>query len=107
MPVCPCDHRLRLRARLPLTFLGLFNNSLFYVDHPSSSWAAAEWTALRQGCQLVYFQTKNHNLCKFWSLWPFGIFCGHFGIFFPFWCIVPSKIWQPCLVYDLFRKQED
>jgi hypothetical protein len=28
-------------------------------------------------------------------LWPFCIFCGHFGIFFPFWYAVPRKIWQP------------
>jgi hypothetical protein len=25
----------------------------------------------------------------------FGIFCGHFGIFFPFRYFVPRKIWQP------------
>jgi hypothetical protein len=30
-------------------------------------------------------------------LWPFGIFSGHFGIFFPFWYVVPRKIWQPWL----------
>jgi hypothetical protein len=28
-------------------------------------------------------------------LWPFGIFCGTFGIFFPFWYVVARKIWQP------------
>jgi hypothetical protein len=79
-----------------------------------------------QGCQIVYFQTKNPNLGKFWSVlqwkmlvnftafWsllrPFGIFyahlvcifCGHFGtfscfgVFFPFWYFVPRKIWQLC-----------
>jgi hypothetical protein len=33
-----------------------------------------------QGCQMVYFQTRNHNLGKFWRvlqwyiLWPFGQF---------------------------------
>jgi hypothetical protein len=56
----------------------------------------------------IYFQTKNPNLGKFWSvlyamkdggkfyghlvyfsavlfiLWPFGIFPCHFGIFFQF-----------------------
>jgi hypothetical protein len=25
-----------------------------------------------------------------------GIFYGHFGVFFPFWYVVPRKIWQPC-----------
>jgi hypothetical protein len=29
-------------------------------------------------------------------LWQFGIFCGQFGIFLPFWYVVPRKIWQPC-----------
>jgi hypothetical protein len=28
-------------------------------------------------------------------LWPFDIFCGYFGIFFPFWFVIPRKIWQP------------
>jgi hypothetical protein len=61
-----------------------------------------------QGCQMLYFQTKNHNLSKFWRilqcwhiLWTFGLFSdnlinfmaygiigGNFGIFFPVlvWC---------------------
>jgi hypothetical protein len=45
-----------------------------------------------QGCQVVYFQTKNPNLGKFWRvlqwrrcwliLWPFGLFYCHFvGIY--------------------------
>jgi hypothetical protein len=50
-----------------------------------------------QGCQIVYFQTKNPNLGKLWNalewerfvyfmviwkiLWPFvGIFCAHLVI---------------------------
>jgi hypothetical protein len=57
------------------------------------------------------FQTKNPNLGKFWMvlqwkmlvyfmavlsiLWPFGIFCGCFVYFSPFWCDAPRKIWQP------------
>jgi hypothetical protein len=73
--------------------------------YPSAAWREG----LHQGCQMVYFQTKNPNLGKFWSvlqlkmfvnfmaslstyftaiwpiLWAFGIFCGHFGIFFQFW----------------------
>jgi hypothetical protein len=28
-------------------------------------------------------------------LWLFGIFCGHFGIFLPFWYVVKRQIWQP------------
>jgi hypothetical protein len=29
-------------------------------------------------------------------LWAFGIFGGYLGMFFPFWYVVPRKIWQPC-----------
>jgi hypothetical protein len=47
-----------------------------------------------QGCQMVYFETKNTNLGKFWrgkwkmlvnftiiwyNLWPFGIMYGRLG----------------------------
>jgi hypothetical protein len=38
---------------------------------------------------LVYFTAISYILLSF------GIFCGHFGIFFQFWYVVPSKIWQP------------
>jgi hypothetical protein len=31
----------------------------------------------------------------------FGTFFGLFGIFFPFWHVVPRQIWQPCSVYNL------
>jgi hypothetical protein len=70
---------------------------------------------VKQGCQMVCFQTKNPNLGKFWrflqwkimlyfmaiwSIWyillHYGIFCGHLVCFDPFWYIVPRKIWQPC-----------
>jgi hypothetical protein len=73
---------------------------------------------LNHGCQMIYFQTKNTNLGKFWralhwkilvnfmAIWyilvPFGIFYGyliHFVLslvhFAPFWYVVPRKIWQP------------
>jgi hypothetical protein len=71
-----------------------------------------------QGCQVVYFQTKNPNLGKFWSvlqckmlvyfmaIWsslrPFGRFCVNLVCFiviwyiFPPWNVAPRKIWQPC-----------
>jgi hypothetical protein len=35
-----------------------------------------------------------------YTLWPFGIICGHFGIHFPFWCVAPRKIWQPCIQHQ-------
>jgi hypothetical protein len=73
----------------------------------------------KQGCQMVYFQTKNTNLGKFWRalkwkmlvyvmvIWnilrPFDILYSHlvmlwsFGIFGPvFWYILSRKVWQPC-----------
>jgi hypothetical protein len=65
------------------------------------------------------FKTKNPNLgtffsvlqgkmlVKFMAIWsillPFRIFCGHFGIFYPFWYVAPRKIWQPWLI-RLFRQ---
>jgi hypothetical protein len=71
---------------------------------------------------MVYFQTKNSNLGKFWralelekflysmAIWkisrPFGILYGHlvfFGnleYFQPFWYIVSTKIWQTLLAKD-------
>jgi hypothetical protein len=68
-----------------------------------------------QGCQMVYFQTKNSNLdvfrraleCKmlvyfiqfytaiWYNLWHFGIVCGHLVYFCPFGMFGPGKIWQP------------
>jgi hypothetical protein len=56
---------------------------------------------------LVYF--SGLGMKNFWrASWQFGIFIAilvysmavwyfhcRFGIFFPFWSVVPSKIWQP------------
>jgi hypothetical protein len=74
----------------------------------------------KQGRQMVYFQTDNPNLGKFWRILlmeDVGIFYGRlvyifyfhlvyfeaiwyilwlFGIFFPFWYVLTRKIWQPC-----------
>jgi hypothetical protein len=57
---------------------------------------------------MVYFQTKNPNVGKFWEglsmedvLWPFGTFYGNVVYFvaiwyiFLFWYVVPRSIWQP------------
>jgi hypothetical protein len=66
-----------------------------------------------QGCHMVYFQTKNHNLGIFWRIlkwkkWPFGIFDSHlvylkdilyifwsFGIFFRFGMLDQEKSGNP------------
>jgi hypothetical protein len=75
-----------------------------------------------QGCQMVYFQTKNQNLgnflgscngrcCIFMNNWsilqPFGKLYGHLVQFVViwyisprFWYVVPRKIWQPCRARD-------
>jgi hypothetical protein len=79
-----------------------------------------------QGCQMVYFQTKNPSLGKFWralyrfyivewkmlvyiwyghlenftTIWyTFGVFGTSLVIWYisPFWYIVSRKIWQPKL----------
>jgi hypothetical protein len=81
------------------------------------------WGALKsrptQGCQLVYFHTKNPNLGIFWRalewnllvyvfydhweyfasiwniLWPFGVVCGHLLSFFSFGCLDQEKSGNP------------
>jgi hypothetical protein len=46
---------------------------------------------------LVYFTANRIFYGYIWYiLWSFGIFCGLFGIFFPFWYVIERKIWQPC-----------
>jgi hypothetical protein len=56
------------------------------------------------GCILEYLGIENvgiflghlENLTTVWHVsWPFGIFCGHFGTFPPFWYVAPRQIWQP------------
>jgi hypothetical protein len=37
----------------------------------------------------VYFTAK------WYILWLFGTFGGYLVYFFPFWYVVPRKIWQP------------
>jgi hypothetical protein len=53
----------------------------------------------QQGFQMVCFQTKNHNLRKFWRaldwkiLWPFVIFYGHLEYLMNIWCKPFVFIW--------------
>jgi hypothetical protein len=61
--------------------------------------------ATNRGCQMVYFKTKNPNLCIFWRAVEWKMFSPlftavwyklwSFGIFFPFWYGWTNKIWQP------------
>jgi hypothetical protein len=72
----------------------------------------ARWYIFIPTC--VYFWGPWNEIC-WYILWPFGILHDHlvyvmaiwytlhsFGIFFPFWFIVPRKIWQPWYVCVLF-----
>jgi hypothetical protein len=64
-------------------------------------------TTMKQGCQMVYFRTKNHNLGKFWrglAMEDCGIVYGHlvyltviFLCFVAFWYILRSSFF-PVLV---------
>jgi hypothetical protein len=64
-----------------------------------------------QGCQMVYFQTKNPIFGKFWRVlqwkmlvyfvsilsifWSLGQFSDHLVNFIDIWYVVPRDIWQP------------
>jgi hypothetical protein len=60
-----------------------------------------QWTR-KQGCQMVYFQTKNQNSGEFWRVYdgkmlmhilrPIGIFYGHLGYFMTFRYIFPILV---------------
>jgi hypothetical protein len=59
---------------------------------------------------VALFMFYAMNFMANWKvLRPFGIFCGQLpSIFFPFWYVMPRKIWQPCVqpisVNGLVRK---
>jgi hypothetical protein len=73
--------------------------------HPISE-NSPNLTTLTQRCQMVYFQTKNSNLGKFWRvlqwnflvyfmvIWsilrPFDKCCGHLFCFVVMWYIFPT-----------------
>jgi hypothetical protein len=40
-------------------------------------------------CHLVFV------VVIWYLLWLFGIFCGNLVYFYPFWNVLPRKIWQP------------
>jgi hypothetical protein len=50
---------------------------------------------VRNFVSIVYFSAIGN------MLWLFCIFCGHLVYFPPFWCVVPRKIWQPCIAGGL------
>jgi hypothetical protein len=55
----------------------------------------------------MYVGKFNGHLESFtaiqYMLWPFGKFSGHFVAYiFPFWYVLPRKIWQPCQSFESF-----
>jgi hypothetical protein len=44
----------------------------------------------------TFYSHKDYFTSIGYILWPYGTFCGHFGVVFPFWYTAPRKIWQPC-----------
>jgi hypothetical protein len=59
---------------------------------------------------MAYFETKNPNVGKFWSvlqwkmlvyfvaIWYIGYVYGYLVYLFTFWLVVLRKIWQPWYV---------
>jgi hypothetical protein len=104
----------------PVTLQGFLWRLLFRGKPDCDEWkvnCAKNKTSrfLDQGCQMVYFNTQNPNLGKFWRvskwkcwyilwplglfyghiLWPFGIFCGNLVYFSPFGMLYLEKSSNP------------
>jgi hypothetical protein len=86
-------------CRLPLSILFLLQLNRcrvarWYISNPKSQFGQILWglamdeVGIFNG-HLVYF-TANLT-----TLWPCGTFCGNMIYFYPFWYVVPRKIWQP------------
>jgi hypothetical protein len=84
----------------PLPFFSFFN-SIFIIAltrRPSQACFQARWPR-RQGCQMVYFQTKNRKLGKFFeglAMEDVGTFYAHL-VYFTY--IRPFSIFNGHLVY--------
>jgi hypothetical protein len=74
-----------------------------WVPYSSSlQTVSPRWLPLYQGCQMVYFQTKNPNLGKFWSALQWNMlvnfiaihmyFTAVWYILWPFWSIFPVLV---------------
>jgi hypothetical protein len=61
----------------------------------------ARWYIFKQKIPIwAYIGGPWNGKCwYFYGIWnnesPFGTFCGHLVYIFPFWYVLPSKIWQP------------
>jgi hypothetical protein len=63
-------------------------------ERAQTATGSAAFVSSVQGCQMVYFQTKNPNLGNFWRdlewkgwyiIWLFKIYYGHLGTFLAIW----------------------
>jgi hypothetical protein len=59
---------------------------------------ALEWKIMVHFKAIWYFKGRLPYFLAIWySLWQFGIICGHLVYFSPFWYVARPKIWQPCV----------
>jgi hypothetical protein len=92
-------------------------NYCSFLDGINALWHKnPHWPHPIQGCQMVYFQTKNPNLGKFWrvlqwqdicTLWTFGIFYSQLLYFMAIWYILwLFGIYFPVLVCCIEKNLE-
>jgi hypothetical protein len=44
---------------------------------------------------VIFYDHLEYFAAIWYSLWPFGIVCGHSEYLFTFWYVWTKKIWQP------------
>jgi hypothetical protein len=66
--------------------------SLFVIRLPDDFYTKIRIGEIFEGKMLVY--TYMYCMAIFKYFWPVGKFCCHSVCFFPFWYVVPRKIWQ-------------
>jgi hypothetical protein len=79
--------QLKLK-KAPKSFPAFVRFQRFFVEHLPIVLSVGY---LKQGCQMVYFQTKNPTLVKFWRVlnWKlFGIFYSHLELNTAIWYIL-------------------
>jgi hypothetical protein len=96
-PISPGSFMEVVSSSLPFLFLSFFS---------AKNGLALLISASVQGCQMVYFQTKNHNLGKFLKVlqlqilvffWPFCLFYGQTVYFTEIWYI----LWSPGIFFPV------
>jgi hypothetical protein len=73
------------------------SGTFLWVHH-----SVARWYVFRPKIPVWVNLGRSCNRRCWYCLWPICLFYGHlvyilwsFGIFFPFWFVLPRKIWQP------------